>query len=82
MLGFHVKHESINMDQLWTVCHPENSGMIQSQCQQRDDQAINFNGDDRVILFQDINGDGAFTMGQDLILGWISKLGRVPEGQP
>lgn len=67
---------------LWSICHPQISGGLRGLCQQFDDRAINFNGDDRVILFQDLNGDGDFVMGQDLILDRIGRLGQAPGDKP
>ena len=55
---------------------------MRRHCEQFDEQAINFNGDDRIILFQDLDGDQVYTHGQDLALDWIGQLGVPPEDKP
>ena len=64
------------------ICHPDISEPLRGRCELFDDRALGFNGDDRVILFQDLNGDQQFTLGVDLVVDWIGQLGQQPAGRP
>jgi len=70
------------MNKPWALCHADISDLWSSSCDQMSDRALNFNGDDRVLLFQDLDGDQRFTMGRDALLDWVGTLGRQPEGRP
>lgn len=70
------------MTQPWAVCHADISDLWSASCDQLTDRALNFNGDDRVLLFQDLDGDQRFTMGRDALLDWVGTLGRQPAGRP
>ena len=55
MISTHLTSTS-DQFQLWSLCHPQISGPLKRHCDQLDDQVISFNGDDRIILFQDLDG--------------------------
>ena len=70
------------MEAPWAVCHSDISELWSGRCDQLSDRGLNFNGDDRVLLFHDLDGDQSFTMGRDAILDWVGTLGRQPNDRP
>ena len=69
---------AINTGQVFIICHPDAD---LSDCDYRD-QVMSFNGDDRIVLFNDDNQDGEFNPRQDIILDAFGEYNYLPDDDP
>lgn len=64
------------------ICHTTfASGAPAGSCNFTSNGLMSFNGDDRLILFEDTDGDGAFS-GQDFVLDAFGQASSKPASQP
>ncbi len=68
---------------VYSLCRNKTAGEmgIQNTCQLADSDVINFNGDDRIMIFEDKDGSGSFNNGDD-ILDAFGELAVRPSPSP
>ncbi len=77
---------SLAPSELWEICRSKSSVpwlpsiRIAENCRQEMPSIMNLSGDDRLLVFYDVNGDGAFTEGTDTALDAFGVLAQRPPG--
>lgn len=70
--------------QVYGICHSNlaTSGKVNmALCNATNTAAMNFNGDDRLIIFEDMDDDGAYSPAQDALLDAFGQYGSKPGSQ-
>jgi hypothetical protein len=66
---------------LFVVCHGSINAAYASLCDLQDSIVANFNGDDRLAIFEDVDGDGDYSNG-DIVLDAFGDLTDEPAANP
>ena len=65
---------------VFTICNPTLPGA--GACDVQSGNLTSFNGDDRVIIFDDANGSATFEPGADGLFDVLGTLGEAPADRP
>lgn len=55
---------------------------IKNNCDAEQSSVINFNGNDRLLIFRDENGDGTYSSGTDTKMDQFGEIANPPSGDP